>query len=190
MEKVYQVMAWALAVTFAIVVLLSSYDANALTLKSGEVLTKSGVVSADKTESAKRNLANQGYHIGGGNVYLDVNGETITVSLQDIRGKSKAEVREVIGAAATEQLEDLNTAVEATVAEFQAENMEAINAVAMSAEEIADHIMNSDAVEGAIVGATEEVMDAVNDILANEVVTDAAGIEYNPNNGPCSGAGC
>ena len=190
MEKVYQVMAWPLAAVFAIVVLLSTYDAQALTLKSGEVLTSEGVKDAGSTENAKRNLAKNGYHVSGGNVYLDVDGTVISVSLSDLRGKSKTQISEIIGEAAVEQLSDQYDSVEAHVAELSAEGMDAINGMAMSAEKIANHIMESDSVTGAVAGISEEVHEQVQEILSSEIVTDAAGIEYNPNDGPCSGAGC
>ena len=190
MEKATQVIAWMLAITFAIVVLLAYGPANALTLKSGEVYTSEGVKDAGSTKNAQRNLEKNGYHVAGGNVYLDVDGTVVTVSLSDLRGKSKTQIAEIIGEAAVEQLSDQYDAVEAHVAELSAEGMDAINGMAMSAEEIANHIMESDSVTGAVAGISEEVHEQVQEILASEIVTDAAGIEYNPNEGPCSGAGC
>ena len=172
-------------------VVLMSANANALTIKKGEVLTSDGTVAkASETENGQRRLAQDGVLVSGGVVYIDLNGTTIEVDVNDIRGKSKEEIGEIIGEAAVEQLIDLHDDAQAHVDEILAEGGDAINAVALSAEEIAEHIKNSDAVEGAIVGVSEQAHAAVQEILSNEIVIDANGEAYNPNNGPCSGAGC
>ena len=166
-------------------------SANALTLKKGEVIGSDGnVAKASETANGKARLADDGVLVAGGVVYIDLNGTTIEVDLDDIRGKSKEQIGEVIGQAAVDQLTDLHDDAQAHVDEIIAEGGDALNAVALTAEEIADHIKNSDAVEGAIVGVSEQAHAAVQEILDNEIVIDANGEAYNPNHGPCSGAGC
>ena len=166
-------------------------NAFALTLKSGEVLSSDGeVVKASESANGQARLANDGVLVSAGVVFIDLNGSVIEVPLSDIRGKSKDQIAEVIGEAAVEQLMDLHDGAQAEVDAIIAEGGDAINAVGLSAEEIADHIQNSDAVEGAIVGVSDAAHEAVQEILSNERVVDAAGIEYNPNDGPCSGKGC
>ena len=96
MEKVYQVMAWTLAAVFAIVVLLSTYDANALTLKKGEVYTKDGVMNAAETKNGQAKLEKDGYLVAAGNLYLPVEDKMIEIPLSELAGKSKAEVKELI----------------------------------------------------------------------------------------------
>ena len=149
-------------------------SANALTLKKGEVIGSDGnVAKASETANGKARLADDGVLVAGGVVYIDLNGTTIEVDLDDIRGKSKEQIGEVIGQAAVDQLTDLHDDAQAHVDEIIAEGGDALNAVALTAEEIADHIKNSDAVEGAIVGVSEQAHAAVQEILADEIVIDA-----------------
>ena len=178
---------------FAIAIAAATFatSANALTIPSGSVITSGGeVVPAEQSENTQRRLAQDGVVVVAGKVIIDLNGETITVDVNDIRGKSKEQIGEVIGAAAVEQLQDLHDSAQVDVDEALANGQDAINAVGKTAQEIADHIMNSEASEGIVAGVSEAAHEAVQEILSNEIVIDANGEAYNPNNGPCSGAGC
>lgn len=183
-------MKYVMMIVFAVTMVMYG-QAHALTLKSGEVLTSDGTVAkASETKTGKNKLAQDGVLVSGGVVYIDLNGTVIEVDVDDIRGKSKEQIGEIIGQAAVEQLIDLHDDAQAHVDEIIANGGDAINAVGLSAEQIAEHIQNSDAVEGAIVGVSEAAHEAVQEILSNEIVIDANGEAYNPNDGPCSGAGC
>lgn len=106
MERTTEVIAWALAATFAIVILLGSYDANALTLKKGEVLTSDGrVAHASTTATGQAAIANKGYLISGGQVHVIINNIVVSTDLSAIQGKSKSQVISIIGENAAEALE-------------------------------------------------------------------------------------
>ena len=87
---------WTLAITFAIVILLSYGPANALTLKKGEVLTSNGVMNAAETKSGQAQLAKDGYLVAAGNLYLPIEDKMIEIPLSELANKSKAEVKEMI----------------------------------------------------------------------------------------------
>ena len=164
----------------AVAMALVAGSANALTLKKGEVISSDGsVAKASETANGKARLADDGVLVAGGVVYIDINGTTIEVDLADVRGKSKGQIAAVIGEAAVEQLTDLHDSAQAEVEAIIAEGGDAINAVGLTAEEIADHITNSDAVEGAIVGVSEAAHQATQDILqaADHLESDEGG-EY------------
>ena len=105
MDKVTQVIAWALTVTFAVVILMGTYDANALTLKKGEVLTSNGVVHASESANTHAQVERNGYAVVAGLVIIGVGDEQVTVDVNDIRGKSRGDIVELIGDAAADQLE-------------------------------------------------------------------------------------
>ena len=181
-----------MTIVSAMVLFAAHSGAYALTLKPGQVISgdTGQVADASETSTGQAKLADDGVLVAGGMVFIDLNGETIEVPVADIRGKSPEQIAEVIGDAAVEQLIDLYDDAEAHVAEIIEQGGDAINAVGKTAEEIAEHIKNSDAVTGAVVGVSEATHEAIQDILADEIVIDANGEAYNPNNGPCSGAGC
>ena len=172
-----------MAAIVAFVWMATAANAFALTIKSGEVLTSDGTVAkASETENGKRKLAQDGVLIAGGVVYIDLNGTTIEVDVNDIRGKSKEQIGEIIGEAAVQQLTDLHDDAVAHAAEIveSGEVDAAIVAVGKTAEEIANEIMNSDAVTGAVVGVSEATHAAIQKELEKEIVCDAGGC-YNPN---------
>ena len=161
----------------AVAMALVAGSANALTLKKGEVISSDGsVAKASETANGQARLAADGVLVAGGVVYIDLNGTTIEVDVDDIRGKSKEQVAAVIGEAAVEQLMDLHDDAVAHAAEIveSGEVDAAIVAVGKTAQEIADEIANSDAVTGAVVGVTDATADAVNAILqaADHLETD------------------
>ena len=92
-------MKYVMMIATAIVLVASG--ANALTLKSGEVLTKdengnSYVAGAGETISAQRNLEQNGYHIGGGMLFVKVDEAVAEVDLDDLAGKSDEAQRDVV----------------------------------------------------------------------------------------------
>ena len=98
---VVRVFAWSAVVFMATLVTI---DAYALTLKSGQVLTKDGVVNAEDSPETKKALERDGFRVVAGKVILDVEGHTVSVDVTDLRGKSKQEQVELIGDAAIEQI--------------------------------------------------------------------------------------
>ena len=145
-------------------------NANALTLKSGEVLTSDGTVAkASETATGKNRLAQDGVFISGGIVFIDVNGQTIEVPVNELRGKSREAAREILGEAITQQLQDLNDAAVAHAEELVAngEVDNAVSAVGKSVDEIFDEI-DIEATTGAIVGVTQSQHEAILDKFEQE----------------------
>ena len=164
-------------------------NANALTLKSGEVLTSDGTVAkASETANGQRQLEQNGHLVASGVIYISIGDDVIEVPVNDIRGKSKAEIIEVIGAAAVEQMADQYDAVEAHLDEIGG----GINAIGKTTEEIANEISNSDAIEGAVAGLTEAQAEALNDYLQSDshLETDpVTGEQYQADVAPGTHAG-
>ena len=169
-------------------IILSVSAANALTLKSGEVITSGGTVAkASETANGQAKLAQDGYIVSGGVIYISAGDHVIEVPVNEIRGKSKDQIKEIIGEAAVEQMADLYDDAQAHVDEILAEGADAINAVGQTTAEIVDAINNSDALEGAIVGLTETQHEAISAALADNnddrnITCDVGGC-YNHNTG-------
>ena len=135
-------------------------NAFALTLKSGEVLSSNGeVVKASESENGQRRLAQDGVLVSGGVVYIDLNGHVVEVPVNEIAGASKDRIKEIIGEAAVEQLQDLYDDAEAHAAEIGG-----VNAVGKSVDQILEEI-DLDAAEGAIVGVSEQMHEQINAAL-------------------------
>lgn len=165
--------------TTALIMLASS--AQALTIPSGHVLTSDGsVVHVTETENTRRALDNgDGVIIAGGMVVIDINGEIISVPVNEVRGKTREQVAEVLGEAIVAQMEDLHAAAEKHVQEIiNSGGVEtAVNAVGKSIDEILNEI-DLDAATGAVVGITEEqnrnLCDAMGDCFHPDQVGNEA----------------
>ena len=169
MEKATQVIAWMLAITFAIVVLLSSYDANALTLKKGEVLSSGGqVMSAAETKNGKAQIEKNGYLVAAGNLYLPVEDKMIEIPLSELAGKSKSEVKELIK--------------DVAITAFDADGV---------ATEITKEIVESGALDATI--GNDAVFNNMTDAAAEayeEKIMDQLREENGPDWDGCTGANC
>ena len=146
-----------LTIAVASAILIFSASANALTLKKGQVISGGEVVNAEDSANVQRQLSNDGVAVVAGIVLIELNGEVIKIPADEIRGKSKAQVKEILGDAVVEQMEDLYDAAEAeVVAIIEAGEIDsAVNAVGKSVEEILDEI-DLDAASGAVVGISEQ----------------------------------
>ena len=154
-----------MAAIVAIVWVAAAGNAFALTLKSGEVLTSDGTVAqAHETTTGKNQLAQDGYLVRAGKIFISIGDDVITVDVEDIRGKSKEAIKEIIGAAAVEQMADQYDAVEAHLDEIGG----GINAIGKTTEEIANEITSSDAIEGAVAGLTQQQADDLNAFLQSD----------------------
>jgi len=102
-----------LLIAFAFVVM--SGVANALTLKSGEVLSSNGQVYAGASPEQKAaivansksgGLFGDGKKAGvrGSNIFVVIGEDVVFVPLTDVRGKSKEQMMDIIADAAGEQL--------------------------------------------------------------------------------------
>lgn len=97
-ENILVIWAWTCVALFAVAVL--STHANALTLKSGEVLTSDGqVVHASESENTLRMIERDGYAIAGGYVHLETDGAVVSIDTRDLAGKSKDQISDVVGEA-------------------------------------------------------------------------------------------
>ena len=148
-------MKYVMMIATAIVLVASG--ANALTLKSGEVLTSDGTVAkASETKTGKNKLAQDGVYIAGGVVFIDLNGTTVEVPVNEIAGKSKDQIIAVIGEHAVEQMQDLYDDAEAHAAAVGG-----VNAVGKSVEQIVDEALSNGNAEGAIVGVSESLHEQI-----------------------------
>ena len=146
-------------------------QANALTLKPGQVIESGSgeVKAAHETENGQRKLDADGVLVAGGMVVISLNGQVIEVPLNELAGKSKEQIAEIIGEAAVEQMEDLHDAAQAHVDEIIAsgEIGGAVNAVGKSVDEIVAEI-DADAVSGAVVGvASDAVANQIGEALGD-----------------------
>ena len=153
-------MKYVMMIATAIVLVASG--ANALTLKSGEVLTKdengnSYVAPAHETASAKAKLANDGVFVGGGVVAVQFGDHVVTVPVEELRGKDRDEIAELIGEAAVAQLEDMYADGEALVAELAEQGIDAYNAIGSTLQDEVDAIL-SDSYDQ-IVGGSQAAAD-------------------------------
>ena len=109
-------MRYLLATIFA--VLLTSLSANALTLKKGEVIGGDGKIYEGASPEQKENLiaaAKRSSWLGegkksgvqGSNLWLVVEDDIVFVPLNDIRGKGKDDVVEVVKSAITRKMVNL-----------------------------------------------------------------------------------
>ena len=115
-------------------VLISS--ASALTIPSGHVITPDGnIVPACETESAKKSMSSDSYHIFGGCLCVQALNETVTIDLQDLRGKSKGEVKEIIMSEISSSLSD--AAINEVMSNLESEVDDVTNEIAA---EVADEV--------------------------------------------------
>ena len=89
-----------------------STSANALTLKSGEVLTDSGVKHASETATGMAQIEEHGFYIAGGQVHL---AGSISIDVSAIAGKSKDQVVALIGDAAAKAIEEAGGSLDDSV---------------------------------------------------------------------------
>ena len=166
----------------AVAMALVAGSANALTLKKGEVISSDGsVAKASETANGQARLAADGVLVSAGVIYIDLNGTTIEVDVADVRGKSKDQIADVIGAAAVEQMQDLYDDAAAHAAEVGG-----VNAVGKTVEEIVNEALENGAAEGAIVGVSDQMheqinaafaeIDGVADILSEEEAAAELGV--------------
>ena len=144
-----RVFAWAFVVIFATAI---TVDAMALTLKKGEVLTKDGVMHATATKTGKAHLERDGYIISGGQVHVGVAGETISIDIAKVSGKSKNEVAELIGTEITDQL-----------------STDALSSLTTIGNEVAQRLGDE---------AAEELTREIAEDIANGIGTDALAAEF------------
>lgn len=154
-----KIIAWAFVALFGTVVVT---DAYALTIPSGSVLTKDGVVPAAESDNTRKQVERNGYAVVAGQLVVGIEGELITIDLDDLRGKDKDGIRDVVQAAAIEQLtEAANSGLDVIEAN---DLQDAIASVEHVAEE------NRAAFEEAIEAANEAVAEATDEI--NNVLDD------------------
>ena len=90
-----------------ILVLLAWEDAFALTIPTGSVISSDGeVVDSCSTSSAKKNMNNDGYHVFAKCLCIQVEKNIVKIDLNDLRGKNKNEVKEIITDAIYEEISD------------------------------------------------------------------------------------
>ena len=127
-----------MVVTFAWLAILIGglSSANALTIPSGHVISGDGeIVPACETESAKKSMANDNYHIFGGCLCIQAMNETVTIDLDDLRGKSKADVKQII-------MSEIQTNLSDAAIDDVMNNLD-VNEVNEITSEIADEIVET-----------------------------------------------
>lgn len=149
-----------IAMFAAAVAIAFTGSANALTLKTGQVIANDGqVIDAKDSANVQKKLDKDGATVIAGVILVRVGDHTVEVPVQDVRGKSRDQIVEIIGEAAVEQLEDLHDAAEAAVAEIEANGGSAINAIGLTVEEEVAAILEGNADQ--IVGGTQAAADAI-----------------------------
>lgn len=130
----------------------------ALTLKPGEVISgdTGEVTKASETSTGKANLEENGVLVSGGIVFISVGDHQVEVPLNELVGKSKDQIKEILGEELTEQLEDLHgDAVDHAAEIVESGAVEnAVVAVGKTTEQILEEL-DLDAATGAVVGITE-----------------------------------
>ena len=158
MDKVTQVIAWALTVTFAVVILMGTYDANALTLKKGEVLTSNGVVHASESATTQALVERNGFAITAGLVILEGGA---TIELESLKNKSNSDIKEIVGNALVG--DSIASSIEAQIADGV--SREVAEQVVAKAITIAEAAAN---------GLADEVHDAIIAKMSAECYADDA----------------
>lgn len=154
-----------LVASFAVALMMSS--ANALTLKSGEVIGGDGnVTAAHETATAKKMIAEHGYFISGGKLAIAAGDAIIVLEMSDLIGKSQKEITAILGEEIASNYSDASNVTQAAAQQAVSASRDAIgNEVA---DKISRDVANEVAAEvAASIGA--DVASAVSAEIAAEV---------------------
>lgn len=147
-----------------------------VTIPSGSVLTSDGqVVEAGSTQSVQNEIARDGYSIAAGHVHINVGDLTVSIPMNELAGKTKDQAREVMvnyiiaagieaGGTHVTQTQDIDevTSQAQHAVELAEEGIDAVIANGMTVDQLIDSI-DHNADIGAIIGATQDQIDALND---------------------------
>ena len=172
-----------------VLVLLAWQKAHALTIPSGHVISNGEVVAAHETESAKRNLAKKGSHIGGGILAIQVGDNVHVVPIKELIGKSESGMMEHIATTIAADIsgvdiptEEINSILKETedtiISEVKEEVKEVIEKAGLSIEKIEEIRKEVNKLQGDKSIMPDDVADAdhylghINNVL-NKTVAEA-----------------
>jgi hypothetical protein len=150
----------------SLLAVLFSFQAHALTIKTGEVLSGGQIVAAHETETAQRMIAKHGYFISGGVLAVSAGETVIVLEMSDLIGKSREEITDILGEEISKNYSEAQEISAAAAKQAVSASRDAIG------DEVADKISRDVANEvaaevAASIGA--EVASAVSAEVAAEV---------------------
>lgn len=156
-----------LATTIAAVMISSAAYAEefslGFTIPSGSVISSSGeVMPADQTETGRRSLEQDGYLVAAGNVYISVNGQTATIPVHDLQGKSKNQISDHIK---SEVINQLSTSPEGQAAITAATEKSVENGNILDG-------LSGEARDAAIDQAINDVANGVTNMVSEDVLNE------------------